>query len=102
MVGNEGEKSWINLLSEYYGGYQIIWPGIEGSNADTVILLSNFTFLRSGSYYTYNGNLNGRTMNSYYWSIRAHSLQIARALNSLSIWLNYQNVYNKGEGLSLR
>ena len=109
MVGNEGEingkeeKSWINLFSKYYGEtHPVPYPGIEDSNADTVVLLSSFTFLRSGNYDWNDGGLYDRAGAGLYWSILAYASPYAHSLAFVPTWLNYQNGYYKGYGFSLR
>ena len=101
MVGNEGEKSWMNLFARYYGGTHQDANSI-GVNIDTHFLSSIFSFLRSGHYDWNDGILYSRAWGGYYWSLYASSLGYAHFFHLNDAWLLYYGNYPKGYGLSLR
>ena len=101
MVGNEGEKSFVNLFAEYYGGTHLNASN-TGVNIDTHLLSSIFSFLRSGYYDWGNGVLDYRAWDGLYWSFKAYSGPSAHHLGFYPTWLAYQNGYSKGAGFSVR
>ena len=99
MVGNEGEKSFVKLFAEYYGGTK---TGSSLTGGDTHLLSNIFSILRSGAYYWNSGGLGNRAGVGYYWLLKAYSYPRAYALGFYSTWLDYQFGYYEGGGFSLR
>ncbi len=72
------------------------------TNADTSLLTLPLSFLRSGYYYYYSGNLGTRQSVGYYWESRAYSTTNANYLYFFSTSLSPQSNATKGNGFAVR
>ena len=79
------------------GGYA---SGLK--QGDTVAMLTQLSFLRSGRYNYDSGSLYGRTSDGYYWSGRFYSILDTYGLVFASTGLLPQGGVNRSHGFSLR
>ena len=99
LPANADSGSFNQLVQLYLGR-----SGNTGSltQADTALLISPLSFLRSGNYNYSNGARNVRGSNGFYWSRRSRSSTYAYNLGFDSTLVYPQDGYGRGRGFALR
>ena len=101
----DGNKSYYNLISSVYrstNGKSYIANDGGTKNADTSLLYSPLSFLRSGYYYWESASRDNRSSLGGYWESRSYSSITARLLYFLSTHLYPQDYDVRGYGFSVR
>ena len=99
LPGNEGEKSYVEMLKLYSNRNGNTSDLTQG---DTVAMLTQLAFLRSGDYNYSSGSLSNRTSYGYYWSGHYYSVTDSHLLYFGSTVLNPQSGSGRGYGFALR
>ena len=87
-------KSYANLTKAF---------GIGGNEAGRIALgLAPLYFVRSGSYYYYNGSMDALGSSGYYWSSTASNATNAYSLYFYGSGVYPQNTNYRGRGFSVR